>query len=60
MATSCNRYAVCQSCIEALGHSKAVKEKFANTQKTCRSHLKQCQYFIFKYSELEREKILEI
>ncbi|CAG8855602.1 24941_t:CDS:1, partial [Gigaspora margarita] len=37
-----------------------VKEKFANTQKTCRSHLKQCQYFISKYSESEREKILEI
>ncbi|CAG8550179.1 5281_t:CDS:2, partial [Gigaspora rosea] len=43
-----------------LGHSKAVKEKFANTQKTCRSHLNQCQNFISKYSESEREKILEI
>ncbi|CAG8458627.1 1819_t:CDS:2 [Ambispora leptoticha] len=57
-SNTCNRYAICLLCIEAKGREEALKDKFTNTQRYCRNHLKECPHFIQKYNKEERQRIL--
>ncbi|CAG8686096.1 8728_t:CDS:2 [Gigaspora rosea] len=55
-----NKFAICLACKEAKSHKYTYSNKFVNTKRLVKVHLKNCTYFKNKKSEREVEKVQEL
>ncbi|RIB18963.1 hypothetical protein C2G38_1307432 [Gigaspora rosea] len=58
MANTCNKFAICKACKEAISREHAYSNKIVNTKKCVKAHLSKCTHFFTKYGNEQAEKIL--
>ena len=58
-SNSCNKKAICLACLEEKGRDFAIENKFTNTKKLCKSHLKNCENFEKKHGIDHVQEILD-
>ncbi|RIB00958.1 hypothetical protein C2G38_2232276 [Gigaspora rosea] len=54
-----NHFAICNACKEAKGQDYTYSNKFVNTKRLVKSHLKNCTYFKNEKEEDEAKRILD-
>ena len=50
-ANKSNKFAICRSCKNMLGYEGSIANKFVNTKRECKRHLKNCPYFKSEYDD---------
>ncbi|KAF0459336.1 hypothetical protein F8M41_000798 [Gigaspora margarita] len=53
MANTCNKFAICKACKEAILQEHAYSNKIVNTKKCVKAHLSKCTHFFTKYVETD-------